>query len=74
MKAIKNIFFNNLKINLNIFDMQKQLEQGIIKADEISEKQKEELIKKYTEQIDIKNKELNYIKKEILKIRKGEEL
>ena len=73
----KDIFISQLKESGMILELQRKYENGLIKESELSEEEKEKLIKLYKEQIvslymDIKanDKEIKQYKKEILKIKK----
>lgn len=73
----KDIFISQLKESGMILELQRKYENGLIKESELSEEEKEKLIKLYKEQIvslymDIKanNKEIQQYKKEILKMKK----
>ena len=73
----KDIFISQLKESGMILELQRKYENGLIKESELSEEEKEKLIKLYKEQIvslymDIKanDKEIKQYKKEILKMKK----
>ena len=73
----KDIFISQLKESRMILELQRKYENGLIKESELSEEEKEKLIKLYKEQIvslymDIKanDKEIQQYKKEILKMKK----
>ena len=73
----KDIFISQLKESGMILELQRKYENGLIKESELSEEEKEKLIKLYKEQIvslymDIKanDKEIQQYKKVILKMKK----
>lgn len=68
----RNKFLKNIKINMNLINLQEQLREEKINISELDEKSKNQLIEQYRNQIYLKENELNYIKEKILEIRKGE--
>lgn len=68
----RNKFLENIKINMNLINLQEQLREEKINISELDEKSKDQLIEQYRNQIYLKENELNYIKEKILEIRKGE--
>lgn len=68
----RNKFINYIKIETNeeLLDIQKQLEKGKINVEELSEKQKSDLIELYNKQIEVKKDKLNNLKNRIINLRK----
>ena len=68
----RNEFIKYIKIETNeeLLDIQKQLEKGKITIEELTEKQKSDLIELYKKQIEVKKDKLNNLKKRIINLRK----
>lgn len=67
----KDEFIQDIKINTKLMSLQKKLKYKNIKIRELKEETKKELIEQYKKQIVMKRKELYYIKKQILKIKRS---
>lgn len=76
MKQEKNLI-NKLKENKNLLELQRKFEEGLIKENELTEKEKSDLSKLYKEQIEhlyidikINTREIQFYKEKIKNIRK----